>query len=260
MRWMDNRGVRYLQFPSLVSVPGVWHGIFTRWAYNDDGSRAALNIGLNNGDPQGQVQASRHRMLDVAGGQTAIFARQVHGADVAIWDRAPEVQSLRPTPSAALSGDALVTAVADSALVIQTADCQSVLMVDPQQRVVANVHAGWRGSIQNVVGRTVQTMVERYHCNPDGLICGVGPSLGPCCAEFVHYRQEIPEIYWSYRLPGDYFDFWRITQDQLVAAGVPRKQVAVSGMCTRCNPGLFFSHRGEGPGTGRFAAVIRLTA
>lgn len=258
MRWVAHRGVRFLQFPALAEVPGVWHGICTRWAHDGDGRRLVLNIGMNNGDPGGDITANRRRMLTAAGGPTAVFARQVHGTEVAVWDPAAQAAARAPDAWAALDGDALITATTGAALLIQTADCQSVLLADPARRVVANVHSGWRGSIRNIVGRTVRIMAQRFGCHPERLIAGVGPSLGPCCAEFIHYRREIPEAYWPYRLPGDHFDFWRITVDQLAAAGVPPEQVSVSGLCTRCNPGLFFSHRGEGAATGRFAAVIRL--
>jgi polyphenol oxidase len=258
MRWMDDDGVRYLQFPALAAVAGVWHGIFTRHAIDEEGQGTSLNVGLNNGDPDHRVWANRRRMLAAAGGGIAVFARQVHGAEVAVWEGARPSDERCQGDYVHLAGDALVTRVAGSALVIQTADCQSVLMADPEKRVVANIHAGWRGSIRNVVGRTVRTMADRFQCRPEDLVCGIGPSLGPCCAQFIHYRREIPEPLWSYRRPGDLFDFWRVSVDQLVGAGVPRKRIAVSGMCNRCNPRVFFSYRGEGPQAGRFAAVIRL--
>lgn len=258
MRWVDNNGLRYLQFPALAAVDGLWHGIFTRRANQGEGTATEVNVGLNNGDCSRRVWANRRRILAAAGGATAVYARQVHGADVAVWDGNRPHDADREQDCVYLSGDALITRETGSALVIQTADCQSVLMVDPTMRVVANVHSGWRGSIANVVGRTVQTMAARFQSRPEDLLCAVGPSLGPCCAEFIHYRHEIPPAYWTYRRPGDRFDFWRISEDQLAAAGVPRRRITLSGMCTRCNPRMFYSYRGEGPRAGRFASVIQL--
>jgi len=260
MRWIDENGLRFFQFPALAAVAGVWHGIFTRYAVDAEQRRTSLNIGLKNGDPEQRVWENRRRMLTSGGGgAAAVFARQVHGADVAVWERQPVHDSDCVSGDIGyLGADALITAVPGSTLVIQTADCQSVLLIDPEKRVVANVHSGWRGSIQNVIGRTVAAMTERLGCRAEDLICGIGPSLGPCCAEFIHYRQEIPPALWSYRRAGDHFDFWQMSIDQLTGAGVQRKQISVSAMCTRCNPRLFFSYRAEGARAGRFAALIRL--
>jgi hypothetical protein len=152
-------------------------------------------------------------------------------------------------------GDAMVTDRAGKLLVVQVADCQPVLLFDPERRVVANIHSGWRGSIANVAGRTLQVMRERFECSARDVLAGVGPSLGPCCAEFVNYRDEIPRELWGYRRDSVYFDFWAVTRDQLMAAGVPAEHIHTSGMCTKCHTDRFFSYRGERR-TGRFPAVI----
>jgi copper oxidase (laccase) domain-containing protein len=123
--------------------------------------------------------------------------------------------------------------------------------------VVANVHSGWRGSIQNIIGRTVDTMKQHFDCRPDGIIAGIGPSLGPCCAEFIHYETEIPKEFWGYMDSDDHFDFWAISSDQLMKAGVPEPNIESSQMCTRCRTDAFYSYRAEKI-TGRFAAVIGL--
>ncbi|MDA8137102.1 MAG: polyphenol oxidase family protein, partial [Desulfobacteraceae bacterium] len=207
-------------------------------------------------EPESEVWGRRRRVTALASAHVAVFAHQVHGAQVAVW----EDGAATPDDYVKLSGDALITSQWGAALFIQTADCQSVLLVDPVLRVVANIHSGWRGSIANVIGHTVDTMKRRFGCRPSDLRCGIGPSLGPCCAEFIHYRQEIPEKYWRYRYQENLFDFWRLSTDQLITAGVPLSQIELSGICTRCNQHLFFSYRGEGTGAGRFAAVIALTA
>jgi YfiH family protein len=244
--------MRYIQFPHLARLPGLWHGVFTRRLRCErDGWSSAFNVGLNAGDPERAVVKNRRRMMTAAGNPRAVYARQVHGTEVAVWDNGSDVGENH------LDGDALVTNVPGAALVIQTADCQSVMMADPVRRVIANVHSGWRGSVADIIGRTVGKMRSRFGCRPADIVAGIGPSLGPCCAEFKNYQSEIPPHYWPYRRSGDLFDFWRISIDQLADAGVPREQVMVSGICTRCNTSAFFSYRGEGAQAGRFAAVIR---
>jgi copper oxidase (laccase) domain-containing protein len=98
-------------------------------------------------------------------------------------------------------------------------------------------------------------MRERFGCRPSDIRAGIGPSLGPCCAEFVNYRTEIPEALWGYRRDGVLFDFWAMTRGQLTRSGVREAHIETSGICTRCRTDLFFSHRGE-KHTGRFPAVI----
>jgi hypothetical protein len=151
----------------------------------------------------------------------------------------------------------MVTSLPKRTLVIQVADCQAVMMYDPNRQVVANVHVGWRGSIQNILARTLRVLEQRFGCQAGHLVVGIGPSLGPCCAEFVNYQTEIPRRFWAYKDDSHHFDFWAISFDQLVEAGVRPENIANSRMCTKCNPDIFFSYRGQGR-TGRFAALIGL--
>lgn len=256
MYWITQQGLTYLQFPALRDLPGIFHGIFLRFALNGNRVSEPLNLGLNCGDTDETVWRNRRRVRALWGGDHMVFARQVHGADVAGW----------PAPGAdpaekgnkeytCLQADALASDAPRQLLFIQVADCQPVLLADPVRRVVANVHSGWRGSIRNIIGRTVRYMKRVYGCNPSNIQAGIGPSLGPCCAEFINYRQEIPSMFWRYKLANDHFDFWRLSMDQLHEAGLAREQISQSRICTRCNQHLVFSYRGEN-NTGRFAAVI----
>jgi copper oxidase (laccase) domain-containing protein len=89
------------------------------------------------------------------------------------------------------------------------------------------------------------------------MLAGIGPSLGPCCAEFINYREEIPQVYWRYKDADHNFDFWSLSREQLLHAGVPAKNIETSRICTRCRTDEFFSYRAAKT-TGRFAAVIGL--
>lgn len=253
MLLVQYQGLNYFQFPGLAHVPGLFHGIMTRYSGHHQ-ARQSFNLGLNCGEPKESVWDNRYRMLAAFGTGYGIFAHQVHGNRVAVW---PDHAADKHTGNhyANLEGDALATSVSGHALVIQTADCQSVLLADPIKGVAANVHCGWRGSIQNLLADAIAIMVARWDCRSGDILCGIGPSLGPCCAEFVHYREEIPEHYWDYRIKDNHFDFWQISTDQLQAAGVPGDHIEVSRICTKCNQHLFFSYRGNNQ-SGRFASLI----
>jgi len=156
-----------------------------------------------------------------------------------------------------ISGDAMVSNVPGKTLAIQVADCQAVQLFDPVQKVIANVHSGWRGSIQNIVGKCVETMKTHFNCLPEDIIAGVSPSLGPCCSEFIYYKTEIPEHFWPYKDRRHHFNFWRITSDQLKDSGLPPENIELSNLCTKCNDHLFFSYR-QAKQTGRFVSAIGL--
>ena len=155
------------------------------------------------------------------------------------------------------TADAMVCSEKGIALVVQVADCQPVLLYDGVRQVVANVHSGWRGSVKDIIGRTIAVMQENFGCRPRDIIAAVGPSLGPCCAEFINYKMEVPEILWKYKDDAERFDFWSISREQLCQAGVLSGNIHLSKICTRCNTDRFFSFRRERT-TGRFAAVIGL--
>jgi polyphenol oxidase len=244
--------VDYCQFEHLAACSTVRHAIFLRTRGGSDAPFDRLNVGLSVGDEVERVAANRRRVADALGASELVFVRQVHGLGVRIVDDRPAAADAAPSEA-----DILITDRAGKFLAVQVADCQPILMYDPVRRVVANVHCGWRGSVADVAGRAVEALRGGFGCAAKDLLVGVGPSLGPCCAEFVNYREEIPAGLWCYRRDTVCFDFWAMTRDQLMAAGVRDEHIEISRLCTRCNPDRFFSYRGA-KRTGRFVAVIGL--
>ncbi len=240
-------GLSFFQFPNLEAFSDIRHGIFTRSGGFSKGRFQSLNVSFGVGDDENAVKQNRVLMSRCMDDNPLIFAEQIHGVRIA------HIRETSDKPRA----DAMITNAPEQMLVIQVADCQAVLLYDPARRVVANVHSGWRGSVGNIIAHTVGAMRQHYDSNPRDLVAGIGPSLGPCCAEFIHFKNELPEILWQYKDSRDHFDFWQISRDQLCDAGVPAENISLSGLCTRCRNDLFFSYRGEKI-TGRFGAVIGL--
>ena len=246
----------FLQFPNLSGFSDIHHGVFTRKNGYSNTPYKSLNTSYSAGDNIKNVTLNRLVISKCFDGNELVFAKQVHGTKAVsfaknnrslkkrFYDRLPEC-------------DAMITDIKKRSLVIQVADCQSILMYDPVLKVIANVHSGWRGSIKNIIGRTISTMEKDFGTKPNHIISGISPSLGPCCAEFINYKNEIPEKLWKYKNDSDHFNFWAISLDQLRGAGVLKKNIYSSEICTRCNTNLFFSYRSEET-TGRFAAVIGL--
>jgi hypothetical protein len=272
-------GVSFLEFPNFARFSGIRHGVFTRNTGKSSGPFQSLNVSFGVGDDDHNVRENRSIISRCMEEKDLVFAEQVHGirvmtftkggkasyvlnVDVSLdgeYSEIPEEKfgGFDSDSERELIGDALVTNIPKKFLVVQVADCQSILMHDPVRQVVANVHSGWRGSINNIIGRTIKAMEKNFGCISSDVIAGIGPSLGPCCAEFVNYEKEIPKAYWKYKDDMDHFDFWSVSCDQLCEAGVLIENVDISRLCTKCDTDRFFSFRGEGT-TGRFAAIIGL--
>ena len=254
MNSVNRNGVSYYQFENLARLRDIDHGIFTRKSGCSKPPFASLNVSYGFGDEIKAVEKNRESISRVMGAGTMTYIDQVHGSDIAVLRR-DQNSGKNPARMQPIIADAVVTDLPGNYLAIQVADCQSVLMHEPGCQVVANVHSGWRGSIANIIGRTVDAMVSQFDCNPGRIQAAIGPSLGPCCAEFVNYKTEIPGEFWRYRDTNNHFDFWAISSDQLTAAGVPEEHIETCQICTRCRTDEFFSYRAEKT-TGRFAAVI----
>lgn len=244
------------QFPQLLRIAGLDHAIVSRLGGRSQPPFDGMNLSHGVGDDPAAVTANRNRLREMTGGIIHVYSRQNHGTTIRTIAR----ESLRrgeTIQTQTVPADALITDVPGIRLLIQTADCQAVMLFDPHKRVVANIHCGWRGSVADIIGLTVLRMIDAFGCDPGQMIAAIGPSLGPCCAEFINYQDEIPRHLWPFRVGAHHFDFWRISRHQLTTAGVAEGNVHDCGICTRCNPHLFFSYRAARE-TGRFAALIGL--
>jgi len=246
----------FIAFNVLAEIPGLVHGVFTRHGGVSEPPCESLNVSWSNGDSPEAVSENLARVKRALGLDALVSSRQFHGDNIGLID-SDSVALLqdRPPLFVAPPGDALATDLSGIGLLIKIADCQSILLVDPKTRAIANVHSGWRGSVRNIVGKTVRCLEERFGCDPANIRAAVSPSLGPCCAEFVHYREEIPPELWAFQVRPNYFDFWAITKSQLNSAGVRDEHIEFARRCTVCGHADFFSYRAERT-TGRMASVI----
>ncbi len=245
-----------LTFGNLSGVPGLVHGVFTRHGGVSLPPYESLNASWGDSDSPGAVRENLTRVKNAVGLERLVSSRQVHGDAVNfIGKESVEELDERPPTLIAPPADALATNMSGLGLVIKIADCQSIFLADPQSRIIANIHSGWRGSVQNIAGKTVRYLKDRFGLNPAQTLAGVSPSLGPCCAQFVNYRHEIPEELWAFQVRPQYFDFWAITRDQLISAGIGEGNIEFAARCTVCGKAEFFSYRAEGS-TGRMASVI----
>ncbi|MEE9557543.1 MAG: polyphenol oxidase family protein [Candidatus Adiutricales bacterium] len=214
------------------------HGIFTRYGRADSRD---LNLALDNGCDKQEVSANINLVARTMGFERLILAGQIHG-DRSLVVRADRKHELCRTSGLFKGYDALITRDSGLGMLITLADCQGVVLYDPRRRVLALVHNGWKGSAANILGKTVSRLVNEFKVKPGDILAGIGPSLGPCCAEFINYKQELPENFLEYHVGNRHFDFWAISENQLTEMGIRPENIEVSGVCTVCND-EFFSYR-----------------
>lgn len=236
--------LQWLEFDLLNNCDRIKHKIFLRSGGVTKPPREGLNLGFHCGDAHESVATNRK----LAGLENCVGGLHVHGIGV------HEVTDLhvKEIPDC----DALITQTPHIGLVTTHADCQTALFYDPINHAIANVHCGWRGNVQNIYGATVKAMQKRYSSKPENLLVGIGPSLGPNHAAFIHYKTELPEPFWEYR-KGDLFNLWEIARAQLLEAGIKADHIEIAGLCTYADPGSFFSYRRDKI-CGRHATFIEL--
>lgn len=187
------------------------------------------------------------------------FPRQTHSDHIALVAESSE-NTIADT-------DALITNKPDQFVCVQSADCVPVLLFDPKTSVVAAVHAGWRGTISKIAGKTVKRMSSEFGCQPSDIVAGIGPSIhmhayevGPEVVEAVitTFPNSGALLKPSMNTGKAYFDLWTANQTILMEAGIAEENIEVMGLCTFEHPDLFFSARREGADTGRILTGIRL--
>lgn len=246
-------GVPFYRFPGLSSCNDLQHAVFTRLGGVSAPPFASLNVSYDTGDAAWKVRENLRRVRTAIQATHLVYARQVHGSKILVLDEKVRIHSELPYPFQGFDG--FVTRLAGPVMMVKMADCQAIFLFDPERRVAALAHAGWRGSVQDIAARTVQQMQVRFRCRPGRILAAIGPSLGPCCAEFRNWHRELPPEFSEFRVGQNHFDFWALSKEQLLKAGLRPENIEIARVCNKCHSDLFYSYRGEGR-TGRFAAVI----
>lgn len=187
---------------------------------------------------------------------TLTTCTQVHGATVT---RAQNADAWRECDSC----DALWSDQPHSALGIKVADCLPVTMIDPAHSVLANIHSGWRGSVQRITSATLETLARETDFDPHAAHAYLGPSIRACCFEvgeevveqFAASYDDV-DRYVNRDRSKPHIDQPAIAIDVLRAAGFADERIHDSGLCTRCDGSIFHSYRRAGKGGGRNLAVV----
>lgn len=198
--------------PTLKELPDVEHGFGTR-------------------DDEAWVGERNHA-----------WVKQIHSGKV-IRTRTEGLQG---------EADALVTTTPELWISIRTADCLPILLADPTAKVLAAVHAGWRGTVEEIAARAVREMVE-LGAELSSIRAAIGPGIGLCCFEVG------PEVSPHFGAEGKTcVDLAAANERQLLDAGLDLDNIWISKQCTKCNPDLFHSYRRDSENAGRLVSAIRI--
>ncbi|MEQ9619252.1 MAG: peptidoglycan editing factor PgeF [Deltaproteobacteria bacterium] len=218
----------------LSTVPGIVHGFADRTVKGAE-SDLAVSLGLS-------------------GGITRL--RQIHSSEV-------KVINDNSVAEAYMTGDALVTRLRGVGIGVSTADCVPVLLADDRGEVAAAVHAGWRGTLSQIVDKTLGVIKDSFGITPERMIAVIGPSARNCCYEVgedvaFQFREKYRDNSQYLREKADskfILDLALANESALERSGV--KNIEIMDICTICNDN-FYSYRREGKGVGSQLSVIGL--
>ena len=262
----------------------VYGGPALNLGFTSDDSRAAVEENRRDFVSAVMSQQQPKRIVGLrasrpsASGFKLITPRQVH-SDI--------IHHLSSVPKQTLAGDGLVSNTPGILLGVLTADCLPVILVDVKRKAVGVFHAGWRGTSKRIVEKGVGEMHRWFGTRAADIRAAIGPGIRGCCYQIGPEVREIFESQFDYadslfreskerdeihekypllfltaRAPGHselpkkiFLDLAEANRRQLLAAGIPRKNIRDLGFCTSCRVDSFFSHRAEKGVTGRMMAV-----
>lgn len=242
MEWREAGGVGWLE----ARLPGARAAFSTRRGGVSGAPFASLNLGILTADARDAVIENRRRLAAALGfaPERVAIGRQVHGAELARHS-APQ----RPSPFAAPSDrvpevDGHVVSEPGVAALVFVADCLPVALAGPGG--VAMLHCGWRGMAAGIVARGAEAV--------GATDAAIGPGIGACCYEV---GAEVGDAFAGLGegiAAGRMLDLAEVARRLLREAGV--EGIETAGICTRCEEGLFFSHRRDGERSGRQAGLV----
>lgn len=224
--------IETLQFDLLSTFQNIAHGVFTK---RRGTVMSELDLNVQHGIISDTIRTNLEHALEAYKLKMPIFATQMHQDDI--------LTITHENQNSAFQCDGFITQCQDVTLLVKHADCQAALFYDPTQQVIGNIHCGWKGNVLNIYAKTITQMKTVFGCNPKNILVCISPSLGPKHAEFIHYQKEFPKSFWPYKDSKNRFDLWKISEMQLLDAGILKEHIEIAQCCTYEQKDLFFSYR-----------------
>lgn len=262
-------GVPFLVFPALEKTGAVVHGFSTRLGGVSEGIYSSMNVSFTRGDREEHVRENYRRLGGAVGFscENLVCSDQTHTTNLRVVtqeDRGKGFVRAKDYTDV----DGLVTDVPGLVLATFYADCVPLYLVDPVRRCIGLSHAGWRGTVGKIGKKTVELMQKEYGCRPENLTAAIGPSICQNCYEVsqdvieqfqtAFDRKLWPELFYRKENGKYQLNLWRANELAFLEAGLKPEQVAVTDVCTCCNPELLFSHRASHGKRGNLGAFLML--
>jgi purine-nucleoside/S-methyl-5'-thioadenosine phosphorylase / adenosine deaminase len=245
----------------LNKQPGLAHGFSPRAYEREDGTTTELNF--SSGSPSSRSHLQLFLRSIGIHSDEVFKVRQVHGDDVyELKDASTSSAQVVDVPA-----DAIITRLVDRPIGILTADCIPVVVYDFRARVAGVIHAGRKGTAKNIVSKTIQAMQKLYGSEPQDIVAGMGPGIGPCCYEvdadcIEPFKRSYPGwTGFAKPFPSGKFmlDLFSANAEDAKMAGIRPENISQTGLCTSCHVARFFSYRREAT-AGRMLTVAMLTS
>lgn len=254
-------------YPILSQFTELRHFCSTRDGGKSFGHYKSFNISPFSGDSAVNQQtnlAILASQIQIPANQI-IFPYQTHGNRVKLID----VEYLKLTKKAQSENlsavDAVITNLKGICIGVTTADCVPILIYDAENKAIAAVHAGWRGTCSRIVEKTLELMSKSFGTQSSKVYVSIGVSISP---EVYSVGEELKTEFEQSQFPIDqifisrnnllFLDLWAANKWLLLKAGVPENQIEISGICTFSNSEKFFSARKLGVKSGRMLSGIML--
>jgi len=258
----------YISFPKFNTAKGVTALFTTRMGGVSKGQYSSMNMSTTNGDDLNSVKKNYEIICNAVNinPKNLVLSKQTHTDNIRTVteeDCGKGIFSERDYDDV----DGLITTVKGIALVTQFADCTPLLFYDPVNKVIANVHSGWRGTVKQIGAKAVERMVNEFGCQKENIIAAIGPCIGKCCYEVddpvYDEFKKIPVLdinrILTKKNDGKYMlDLWEANRQILINAGIKPEKIDVTDLCTHCHSEYFHSHRATGGKRGNLAAIICL--
>ncbi len=269
MKSIEKNGITLYSFES-PAFQSVTTFVTTRERNSSDCSvQGNFNLGLYCGDDTTLVENNLLRLCQALEIERNMlfYPRQIHGIKIVTIDTTFMSQTTQEQKDILDGADAIITNIKEIAIAITTADCTPIIIYDTTHHAAAVIHAGWRGTAQEIVRHTLYAMSQQYGTQPSDIQAAIGPCIGQAAYEVgndvVTAMQaagyEINNISTTNAITGKtHIDLAIANTDLLLRYGVPLDHIEVCGICTYQNSDTFYSVRALGPNTGRFLTGIIL--
>lgn len=255
---------KYLTFPILNEYEGLLHCFTTRKGGVSKGAYESMNLGFGTGDDEESVTRNYHIMTEKLGIKIKdiVETNQTHTNNIRYVTDKDKGKAMKDPEYTDIDG--LYTDKKNVALMSFHADCNAVFFYDPVKKLIGLCHAGWRGTVTNITGKMIDALVD-LGSNPADLMAAISPSLGQCCFEV---DKDVADLFISTNIKYKdfmtrkgvkyHFDLWEINKYNMVQSGMNENNIDISGLCSKCNNDLFFSHRGQKGKRGLMTGIIMM--